>query len=180
MVSAEQCSRAMRRKRRRVDDNLVKTAARAQILLHLGELSAARQALEGAEVTPGTVRTLSAFANPEKRSPFTRAPVPDDTDTYEPTSLFDLDRDRLYSNVRTARCRRWAIFHDSRTLSSFVPDRACGEARQDHSSAEANCREAQHPTSTLTRDGCQCAPHIVQTLTDADGQATDVSTDGIG
>ena len=58
MVSAEQGSEAMRRKRRREGDNLVKRAARVEKLVHLGELSAGRQALEGAEVAPGTLRTL--------------------------------------------------------------------------------------------------------------------------
>ena len=45
---------AMRRKRRRESDNLVKRAAWA-------EKSAGRQALEGAEVAPGTLRTLTAL-----------------------------------------------------------------------------------------------------------------------
>ena len=48
----------MRRKRRREGDNLVKRAARVEKLVHLGELSAGRQALEGTEVAPGTLRTL--------------------------------------------------------------------------------------------------------------------------
>ena len=49
----------MRHKRRREGDNLVKRAARAEKLVHLGELSAGRQALEGAEVAPGVLRTLT-------------------------------------------------------------------------------------------------------------------------
>ena len=103
MVSAEQGSEAMRRKRRREGDNLVKRAARAEKLVHLGELSAGRQALEGAEVAPGTLRTLAALTDPDKRPALPREPMPEDIDAFVPTSLFDLDWDRFCSNVRTAR-----------------------------------------------------------------------------
>ena len=38
----------------------------------MGELSAGRQALEGAEVAPGNVRTLEMLRDPRKRPPRTR------------------------------------------------------------------------------------------------------------
>ena len=58
---AEEVSDLARRKRRREQDELVKRAARAEKLVHLGELSAARQALEGEVVAPGTLRTQAAL-----------------------------------------------------------------------------------------------------------------------
>ena len=100
MVSAEQGSEAMRCKRRREGDNLVKRAARAEKLVHLGELSAGRQALEGAEVAP---LWTPASLTEDKRPALPREPLPEDIDARVPTSLFDLDWDRFCSNVRTAR-----------------------------------------------------------------------------
>ena len=50
---------ARRRKHRQQEgDNLERRAARAKMLVALGELSSARQALEGEEVAPGTRDTL--------------------------------------------------------------------------------------------------------------------------
>ena len=40
---------------------------RAETLVHLGELSAVRQALDGAEVAPGNLATLAQFTSPERR-----------------------------------------------------------------------------------------------------------------
>ena len=71
MVSAEQGSEAMR----------VKRAAREKLV---------HQALEGAEVAPGTLRTLAALTDPHKRPTLPREPVPEDIDAFVPTSLFDL------------------------------------------------------------------------------------------
>ena len=42
---------------------------RAKTSVQLGELSAARVALEGAEVAPGTLATLRELTNPERRPP---------------------------------------------------------------------------------------------------------------
>ena len=60
---AEQASHASRRRRRRQDDEVAKRADRFQSLVQMGELSTARQALEGAAVAPGTeaTRFLATF-----------------------------------------------------------------------------------------------------------------------
>ena len=55
------------RSRRRDPDNLEARAARAEALTQMGELSAARLALEGAAVAPGTRATLAALQDPERR-----------------------------------------------------------------------------------------------------------------
>ena len=56
-------SEAARRKRRKQEDDVVRRAARAEKLVGMGELSAARQALEGASIAPGTLRTLQELTN---------------------------------------------------------------------------------------------------------------------
>ena len=77
--SMEHASRAAqassRRSRRQDTDNVESRAARAEALVHMGELSAARQALEGAAVAPGTRDTLNALQDPERRHPVLRDPI---------------------------------------------------------------------------------------------------------
>ena len=51
-------SSVRRRRRQRQDHGIQRRVDRAHNLVHLGELSAARQALEGANVAPGTMATL--------------------------------------------------------------------------------------------------------------------------
>ena len=58
-----------------INDDEAHRAARAFSKVQLGELSAARQALEGAAVAPGTLATLAALTNPEKRPPVPRQPI---------------------------------------------------------------------------------------------------------
>ena len=50
-------------------DRVEKRAERARNLVHFGELSAARIALEGAQVAPGTLATMRELTNPERRPP---------------------------------------------------------------------------------------------------------------
>ena len=57
--------RARRRRHRRLGDDVKRGAARALTLVQLGELSSGRQALEGADVAPGTERTLNMLRSEE-------------------------------------------------------------------------------------------------------------------
>ena len=50
--------------------------SKAQALVHLGELSSARQALKGAAVAPGSQETLSTLSDPCKRPPLLQDPLP--------------------------------------------------------------------------------------------------------
>ena len=52
-----------RRRRRRRGDDLERRASRAEMLVTMGELSSARQALEGAELAPGTNETLQMLSD---------------------------------------------------------------------------------------------------------------------
>ena len=64
-LCAEDASRAQCRKRRRHhEDDLERRAGRALSLVQMGEVSAGRQALEGAPVAPGNRETLNQLQDP--------------------------------------------------------------------------------------------------------------------
>ena len=64
-----------RRRRARGGDDINKTVDRAEALVHLGELSSARQALEGAELVPGSQQTSDILRDQSKRRRETRVPT---------------------------------------------------------------------------------------------------------
>ena len=97
-------SRSRRRRRNQsVEQDLERRAARAESLAHMGELSAARLALEGDSVAQGDDATLSALRDPERRPPVLRDPIPEDILSTRPEVPFNLDSDRLARNIRSAR-----------------------------------------------------------------------------
>ena len=63
------CAQA-RRRRGANEDNVEKRARRAYHMIQLGEVSAGRQALEGASLATGDERTLNALKDPARRRPF--------------------------------------------------------------------------------------------------------------
>ena len=65
-----------RRRRRERQDDLDRKAP-ALHLVHLGEVSSTRQALEGASAPLGTLRTLAAFTHLARRQPEARAYLDD-------------------------------------------------------------------------------------------------------
>ena len=68
-VAAETAhTQSVRRRRRQDHDDDARRAARAMTLTQMGELSVARQALEGAPVAPGTMSTLSRKATASAKS----------------------------------------------------------------------------------------------------------------
>ena len=71
--------------------------------VQLGEISVGRQALESARVARGTLATLRALTNQQRRSPVPREPIPEGLATAMPESPFDLDFDRFISNIRRAK-----------------------------------------------------------------------------
>ena len=66
----------------------------------LGELSSARQALEGAELASGNEQTLQAL---RRRPAQFRDPLPDEIVHHTPDSEFKLEEARFGRNLRTAR-----------------------------------------------------------------------------
>ena len=75
---------------------------RAETLVHLGELSAGRQALDGAKVAPGNLATLAQLTNPERRPPVPRDLLSGSA-TAVPERPFELDPELFCKNVRSAR-----------------------------------------------------------------------------
>ena len=59
--------------------------------------------VEGAEVAPGTLATLHALTDPEKRPPLPRSPIPEELIDPQPRVLFNLYEDTVATNLRSAR-----------------------------------------------------------------------------
>ena len=68
-------------------------ATRAERLVQVGELSSARQALEGAAFAPGNEATLRQFTDVSMRPPQPREPFPPEVLNHVPPVAFDLDED---------------------------------------------------------------------------------------
>ena len=76
VTSSLDAARAQARRRRGAhEDNVEKRARRAYHMIQLGEVSAGRQALEGASLATGDERTLKALKDPARRPPLPRDPV---------------------------------------------------------------------------------------------------------
>ena len=84
-----------RRRRRHLGDDVQKRAARAELKVALGELSSARQALEGEET--------QQLADESKRPPRLMDPVPPDIMHHTPLVPFALDTDKFLKNLRSAK-----------------------------------------------------------------------------
>ena len=91
-----------RKRRRHQVGDIQRRAGRALALVQLGELSAGRQALEGAELAPGSEETLRELRNPLKRPPRARAPLPQILD-HVPARPFELEEDRFAQVLRSRR-----------------------------------------------------------------------------
>ena len=79
------------------------------ILAQMGELSAARQALDGAHVAPGTQATLRALTDPEKRPPTARQELSDEIQHSEPAEPFELNVLEFFvvpPHCKTGSCSR--------------------------------------------------------------------------
>ena len=102
---AEDMASLNRRRQRRVHaDPLVKRVEKATMLVQVGELSSARQALEGAELAPGSNATLTALKDPSKRPPVPRDPLPRDISEFMPVrEFFELEEHRFARNLRSSR-----------------------------------------------------------------------------
>ena len=119
---AEVAKEASVRKRRRGSSSDEAKAVRAEQLASLGELSAARRALEGAVLAPGTLATLAELTNPVRRPPRPRDPVPVEILEMEPDEDVQLDDNLFAKNIRIARrgAAPRAVGDDFRTSVPFV------------------------------------------------------------
>ena len=104
LVSSVQTVNVRARARRRSNgDDIQKRVRRAFHMVQLGEVSAGRQALEGASLAAGDQKTLNALRDPTRRPAVPRDSVPDDIVGLEPEEQFVFDQDMFLHNVRTAR-----------------------------------------------------------------------------
>ena len=71
--------------------------------MQLGELSSARQALEGAALVPGTNATLSVLTDESKRPARPREPLPREVLKHVPPVSFDLDEKLFLRCLRSSR-----------------------------------------------------------------------------
>ena len=71
-VSSQAAPARIRKRRRQINNSQV---ARAENLAMIGELSAARQALESNGLAPGNRNTLNELRNRERRPPTAREPL---------------------------------------------------------------------------------------------------------
>ena len=94
---------SVRRRHRQRDDGRQRQLHRALRLVHVGELSAARQVLESADVAPGTLATLRELTNPARRPPVPRQGLSKQLRHSEPRESFQLDAEEFLSCLRTAR-----------------------------------------------------------------------------
>ena len=102
--SAEDASRAQWRKsRRHHEDDLERRAGRALSLVQMGELSAGRQALEGAPVAPGNRETLNQLQDPVRRPPVMRDPLPAAITEFVSDRSLSLEEKKFASNLRSSR-----------------------------------------------------------------------------
>ena len=76
---------------------------RKEMLVQLGELSSARQALEGAVLAEGDRHTLNVLAGANRRQPVPRDPIPPELLHHVPVRSFKLDTDRFCRNLRSSR-----------------------------------------------------------------------------
>ena len=93
-------------------DDVEKRALRAELLVQVGELSSARQALEGAALAPGTHATLDALNDATRRPPHLRTPLSPEVLEHVPRREFELDEPTFNKNSacsaqELARCRRF-------------------------------------------------------------------------
>ena len=100
---AEDASTARCRRLRRRSVDVERRAARAQMLVQLGELSSGRQALEAAEVAPGTLQTLQALRDPSRRPRRARETISRELLDFEPATSLELDEGVFSKNLRSAR-----------------------------------------------------------------------------
>ena len=96
-------AQTVRRRRREFTDALSRRAQRAVSFVQMGELSAARQALEGAQLAPATLATLAALTNPDRRPSAPRESLGRGIEEHVPVERFELDKELFLINLRTAR-----------------------------------------------------------------------------
>ena len=108
-LSATGSQAAIRRRRRRNHDDVHKRADRAMQLVQMGELSAGRLALDGAQVAGGDHATLQALTDQRRRPAVPRAPLSQSILEAQPEA-FSLDEGLFVQSLRSSRRGAAAAF----------------------------------------------------------------------
>ena len=82
---------------------MIWNSGQSEMLVHFGELSSARQALEGAALAPGNQATLNALTDDSRRPAQPRDPLPERLFNSVPEVRFQLDEDQFCRNLRSSR-----------------------------------------------------------------------------
>ena len=166
-------------------NDLERRAKRAELLVGMGELPSARQALEGAELAPGTNETLQMLSDHSRRPPEIREPLPVEVTNHVPEVPFELSEKIFLKNLRIAKRGASAGSHlrvlfDSRRCQGLFFKVAEWLARADVFDAIISViRMGRMTALRSTRAGCECIAHMLQGLTELNPRATVVSIDGI-
>ena len=102
-VCFDEVAVARRSRGRRAENDMPSRIIRAEALVHMGELSSARQVLESSALAPGSETTLNALRDPLKRPPVPRDPMPRHLAHPEGRVLFNLDETKFARNLRSAK-----------------------------------------------------------------------------
>ena len=97
-----QC-KGFQRRRRAQTDTPERRAERAESLVLMGEVSAGRQALEGAPLAPGTQLTLDQLRDPVRRPTVPNAPLLQPILQHQAERPFALDKELFLKNLKRAR-----------------------------------------------------------------------------
>ena len=126
----ERAAQSRRRGLRRSEDNIEQRAFRAETFVEVGELSHARQVLEGADLAPGNQTTLDALRDEIRRPANPREPMPAELTNFVPPRAFELDESKFSRNLRSSR-RGAAAGPSGMTMEHLRP--LLGDARSLHS-----------------------------------------------
>ena len=111
----------------RSQPDLERRAERAAALVHLGEVSAARQALVAEPLAPGSAETLSELRDPLRRPQQPYGPLGDELSSFQPQTPFALDHSRFLQGL--GRARRGAAAGPSGAtaehLQALIDDKDC-------------------------------------------------------
>ena len=111
---------SVRQRRRQSTDDSAKRVERAVSLAQMGEVTRARQALEGAQMALGTLATLRDLTDPRKRPPVPREALSRTIQEFQPRERFVLDAEKFLMVVRTAE-RGAAAGPSSMTADHLFP-----------------------------------------------------------
>ena len=192
---------ARRRRRAQDDDDEAKRAARALSLVQVGDLSAARQALEGTSMAPRTSAKLRALSDPERRPPVPREGLSREVQQAEPAERFEtsdhlltlLESEgdselftRVGSLLAVARVPHVILeaIRLGRLTALSKPDggvrgivvgdilrRLVARTTAKQFSKKAEAATAPFQYALSTKAGCECVTRILQALSDRDPEA---------